>query len=185
MELTTDYVLSQVFTIIMYVLLIITYYCKSRDKVLLLNMLASLASATAYIFLNAWTGLMTCIISLVRNIIYIIDEKKNGQRETVGKKDIIILVIIGALLIVSAVFTYEGFFSLFSIIATMLYTFSICQKKTVVYRLLGIPAGICWIIYNTYVMSIFGIILESVLLIAAIIGYASAVIEQRKMLTSR
>ena len=57
-----------------------------------------------------------------------------------------------------------------SVFATMLYTYSVWQKKTSIYKILGIPVGIIWISYNIYIVSIFGIILEVVLLISAIIG---------------
>jgi hypothetical protein len=40
----------------------------------------------------------------------------------------------------------------------------IWQKKTSVYKVLGIPVGIIWVIYNIYIASIFGIILEIALL---------------------
>ena len=53
----------------------------------------------------------------------------------------------------------------------MVYTYSIWQKSTKVYKICGIPIGILWIIYNTYVKSILGIILESIILICSITGY--------------
>lgn len=68
-------------------------------------------------------------------------------------------------------FTYDGFLSLLSVFATMLYTYSIWQKKTSIYKILGLPIGILWIAYNIYIMSIFGIILETILTISAIYGY--------------
>ena len=70
-----------------------------------------------------------------------------------------------------AIFTYNGFLSLLSIFATMLYTYSVWQKKTIVYKICGIFVSILWILYNIYVMSLFGIILESILLIASATGY--------------
>lgn len=171
MELTITYLLSQVFTIIMYILLVATYYCKKREEVLILSLISSLANAIAYILLNAWTGLATCIVALIRNIIFIIDEKKNGKREKISKTDKAVLIVICILLIITTIFTYDGFWSLFPVFATMLYTYSICQKESKTYKLLGAPVGICWIIYNAYVMSIFGIILEGVLLFASVGGY--------------
>ena len=57
-----------------------------------------------------------------------------------------------------------------SIAATMLYTYSVWQKKTSVYKILGIIIEVIWIIYNIYIFSIFGIIVEIFLLISAIIG---------------
>lgn len=171
MELTTAYILSQVFTIITYVLLGITYYAKNRKAVLVISFLSVAANGIAYIFLNAWTGLAMCIVALVRNIIFLVDEKKNGKRNNINKTDIVILIILYAISIISAMFTYDGFFSLLSVFATMLYTYSVWQKNTTTYKLLGIPIGILWIAYNIYIFSIFGIILETILLICSISGY--------------
>lgn len=171
MELTMTYVISQVFTIAMYALLAITYYVKNRKTILVLNFLALIANAAAYILLNAYSGLAVCIIALIRNIIFLIDEKRNGKREENTKKDRIILVFIFVLLILSAIYTYEGPLSLLSVIATMLYTYSVWQKKTKVYKLLGIFIEILWGIYNLYVGSIFGVILEVVMLLFVINGY--------------
>lgn len=171
MEFTIEYILSQIFTIIMYALLGLTYYAKDRKKVLIIDFLSLIANGIAYVFLSAWSGLAMCFIALVRNIIFLVDENKNGKRDTINKKDIIILIILYVISIVSAVFTYEGFLSLFSVFATMLYTFSVWQKHTKVYKLLGIPIGILWVLYNTYIGSIFGILLEGILLICSITGY--------------
>lgn len=118
-----------------------------------------------------------CGVALVRNIIFLLDEKKNGKSDTISKKDIIILAILYIVSITFAIFTYDGFLSLFSVFATMLYTYSVWQKKTKVYKLLGIPIGILWVLYNIYVKSIFGVILEGILLIGVIGGY---VLEAKK-----
>ena len=174
MELTINYILSQIFTIIMYAL---TYYAKDRKKVLIINFLSLVANGIAYIFLNAWTGLAMCVVALIRNIIFLIDEKKNGKRESINRTDVIILVILYVISIISAILTYDGFLSLLSVFATALYTFSVWQKKTNIYKLLGIPIGILWVSYNIYIMSIFGIILEAILLICSITGY---LLERRK-----
>ena len=171
MEWTLTYILSQIFTIITYILLALTYYAKSRKTVLTISFLSLVANGIAYIFLSAYTGLAMCIVAIIRNIIFIVDEKKNGKSNTISQKDIIILAILYAISIVSAVFTYDGFLSLLSVFATMLYTYSVWQKKTNIYKLLGIPIGIIWILYNTYIQSIFGIILETILLICSTTGY--------------
>lgn len=177
MELTVAYILSQIFTIITYILLAITYYAKDRKTVLTISFLSLIANGLAYAFLNAYTGLAMCVIALVRNIIFLVDEKKNGKQDNITKKDVIILIGLYIISIISAIFTYDGPLSLLSVVATMLYTYSVWQKKTNIYKLLGIPIGILWILYNIYVKSIFGIILESILLICSITGY---VLEVRK-----
>ena len=170
MELTLTYVLSQIFIIINYVLLMATYQVKSRKTILLFNFGAIIATGISYIFLSAWSGLAMVIVAIIRNIIFMLDEKKNGRSEQITRKDIVILMVLYVISIISAIYTYEGFLSLMSVFATMLYTYSVWQKKTSVYKILGVPVGIIWIIYNVYIASIFGIILEIVLLISAIIG---------------
>lgn len=165
------YILSQIFTIITYALLGLTYYAKDRKKILVISFLSIVANGIAYILLNAWTGLAMCIVALIRNIIFILDERKNGKNHTINKKDIVILIILYLITIISTVFTYDGFLSLLSVFATSIYTFSVWQKKPSVYKILGIPGGILWILYNIYIKSIFGIILELILLICSISGY--------------
>ena len=171
MELTTTYIMSQVFTILMYILLATTYYLKDRKRVLIINFLSTISIAIAYILLNAWSGFAMCIVGLIRNIIFLLDEKKNGKRETINKTDIVILIILYIISIVSAIFTYDGPLSLLSVFATILYSYSVWQKKINIYKLLGIPVGMLWIAYNIYIISIFGIILESILLICSTTGY--------------
>lgn len=177
MELTLSYVLSQIFIIINYAFLGLSYYCKNRKTVLIISFMAVIANGLSYVFLNAYSGLAMCILALIRNIIFLVDEKKNGKSDKITKKDIIILIILYTIAIVSAIFTYEGVLSLLSVVGTMLYTYSVWQKKTIIYKFMGIPVGISWIIYNIYIMSIFGIILETVLLFCSISGY---VLELRK-----
>ncbi len=177
MDWDLTYILSQVFIIINYILLALTYYAKDRKKVLILSFLSIIVTGMSYIFLNAWSGLAMCVIALIRNIIFLLDEKKNGKRETINKNDIVILIILYVISIISAIFTYDGFLSLLSVFATVIYTYSVWQKKTIYYKLLGIPVGILWILYNLYIMSIFGIILEAILLICSVTGY---VLEIRK-----
>lgn len=144
---------------------------KNRKTVLILSFLSLVANIIAYILLGAYTGLAMCIVAMIRNIIFIIDEKKNGKTEEISKKDVIILIILYAISIISTIFTYDGPLSLLSVIATMLYTYSVWQKETKIYKVLGIPIGILWVAYNAYVKSIFGIILEFILLICSAIGY--------------
>ena len=171
MEWTLTYVGSQVSTIIMYTLLASTYYLKDRNKILIVSFLSFSSIGIAYILLNAWTGFAMCVVAIIRNIIFIIDEKKNGKRENINKKDIVILIILYVISIISVFFTYDGLWSLLSVFATMLYTYSVWQKNTKVYKWLGVPVSLCWITYNIYISSLFGIILETVLMTSAIIGY--------------
>ena len=177
MEWTLTYIVSQVFTIIMYALLGLTYLQKDRKKVIIICFLSIMANMVAYTLLHAWSGLSMCCLGAFRNIVFLIDEKKNGKRDKNNTLDVIFLIELFIMAGILAIFTYDGFLSLLSIFATMLYTYSVWQKKTKVYKLLGIPTCMLWILYNIYIKSLFGIILESTLLICSITGY---VLESKK-----
>ena len=171
MDLNFTYMLSQVFTVIMYIFLALTYYAKDRKKVLIFNILSLIAILIAYILLNAWTGTAMTVVAILRNIIFLVDEKENRKSSKITKKDIIILLILYIILICFAIATYDGFLSLFSVFATAICNFSVWQKDVKIYKLLGIPVEVCWITYNIYIMSVMGIILETIMLICAIVGY--------------
>ena len=171
MEITTSYIISQVFVIITYLFLALSYYAKDIKVVLYLSFLSLVANALTYVLLNAYSGFAMCIFACVRNIMFMIDEKKNEKSEKITKRDIVILIVLYSIIGILAAMTFEGFLSLLSVFATMLYTYSVWQKKTIIYKLLGTPIGILWIFYNLYVKSIFGVILETILLVCSLIGF--------------
>ena len=175
MEIDFIYILSQIFTILMYALMAWTYFLKDKRKIVIVSAFSLVASIIAYILLGAWTGLAMCVVAMLRNLYILWEEKKNGKRETNEKRDYIFLAIVYLGIILATIPTYEGFLSLLSVFAISIYTYSIWQKSPRVYKFCGIPVGILWIAYNTYVKSIFGVILEAILLIASVIGYAAEV----------
>ena len=88
MELTITYVLSQVFVIINAALLMATYQLKTRKSILIVSFMALIANGVAYVLLSAWSGLAMVFVAMIRNIIFMIDEKKNGKSDKITKKDI-------------------------------------------------------------------------------------------------
>lgn len=165
------YILSQIFIIISYILLLFTYQSKSRKNILIFNFVSLIATGLSYAFLSAYSGLTMVFVAIIRNIIFYIDEKKNGKSSKNNTKDYIILAILYLISIIFAILTYKGILSMMSVFATMLYTFSVWQKNTKVYKLLGTPVETIGIVYNIYIFSIFGIILETIVAISTVIGY--------------
>jgi len=175
-----NYILSQVFIVIMYVFLAITYLTKSKHKIVILSSLALLASMISFLFLGAWTGFAACIVDLCRNFYLLWAEKKYGKSKKITKREVIFLIVVLLALALVSIPTYDGILSLCSIIATGIYTFSIWQKSTKVYKACGIPVSIFWVTYHTYTRSIFGVILESVLLIVSAIGFFKEIKGKKK-----
>ena len=166
---TTTYTISQVLIIIVYILLCLTYFLKNRKHILGVNVAGHILQALSYALLNGFTGAAMNIIYVIRDTFFLVDEK-NRTSTKINKRDWIVLLCFLSLIVVFTVFTYNGWKSLFSVIATSISTIAIWQKNTKVYKLLGIPISIGWLCYNIVVRTLFGIILESILLISIIIG---------------
>jgi len=163
-----NYIISQIFIIINYLICIINYQQKKRKTILILNIISTIATAISYMFLGAYSGLAMTIIAAMRNIMFLINEKMKKSQ----KREILTLAIIYIATIYLASLTYTGIFSMMTVAATVIYTYSVWQKNTKIYKFLGIPVGIAAIIYNIYMLSIFGIIFETLITISAILGYA-------------
>ena len=166
------FIISQIFVIISYSFLAITYALKERKKILICSFLAVAANAIAFMFLSAWSGFLMSFVAMTRNVIFLFKDK--NKKDKIDYVDWIILAVLYAISIVSAIFTYEGLYSLLSVAGTMIYTFAIWQKNPKLYKLLSIPSSVLWVIYNIFVFSIFGAVLESILVVCEVIGTISA-----------
>lgn len=144
---------------------------KIEKKVLFLIFTSAIVTLAIFVLLNAWSGLATAVISLLANIIFLIDESKNGKKEKNDRKDVYILFLIILLFITFSIITYEGPLSLLSIFAGITFIYAMWQKNTRVYKVLGIVTSLLWMSYNIYIMSIFGIILEGFIFVSSITGY--------------
>ena len=173
------YIISQIFVILSYLSLSSTYFLKNRKSILIFSLIAVVCNAFAFFFLAAWSGFIMSIVALIRNLILLV-QNKYKKTDKIIFVDWLILTFFILISIVSAIFTFDGFGSLLSIIATLVYTISVWQKNIIVYKVLGICSSVLWIGYGIYIISLFSIILESILLLVEIIGIIKANIDKRK-----
>lgn len=164
-----EYILSQIFVIITYVLLGASYFTKNRQSLLFFSIAAILTNATSYFFLSAWTGLLTTAIALVRNIVFLMQNK--SPYDKINWLDWIILFVFVSLLGVTAVVFYDGLLSLFSVFSSLTYTISVWQRNEKAYKILGIVSSVCSLVYFAFIKSIFGFALEFVMLLTIIVGF--------------
>lgn len=181
MEITWTYIWSQILTVVEYGLLGATYFAKKRKLVVVLDTFSMLAGILAYILLGADLGLAMSVVILLANFYYIWDEwyekiesKRRRKRKLIFGYQIRDYAALGLVLVaiaVLAVWTYDGTPSLLSVAATVIYEISIWQSSTKVYKFLGIPVALCWMLYNGFIFSVAGIVAEGIIFLAAVAGY--------------
>ena len=173
MEITTQYILSQIAIIFVYIFLALTYCVKNRKIILGLSLGSNLLNAIAFILLGAYTSAAMCGISIFRDIVFTIDQKINGKSDKITKKDIFLLLLIYGISISAIIITFKGFLTLLYTVASMLYTYSIWQKNNKVYRFMGMPVTLISMLDSIYIKSIFGVILQAFVFITSTIGFFS------------
>ena len=158
------YLLSQIIVIIATIFIAFTYIIKNRKKILILFILYSIFYGIHYLLLNAITGFLMNLVSIIRNIVFYKQEINNKQNSK------IFLVILFTIIILFTLCSYKDYYSLISMSASLISTYSIWQKNPIIYRILAVIVSICFIIYAIHINSVFAIITEVFLLTTEIIG---------------
>ncbi len=171
MNINVVYIISQIVTVIYYGFLCASFLIKERDKILFTNFLAHFGQAIAMGLLGGYTGACMSIVMMLRDLVFYITEKMKKSGKNVDQRiDSIVFVFSIIVIIAFTIFTYNGIFSLLSVVATLTSTIAVWQKNTKVYRWLGFIGGILWLMYEIYIFSIMGIILELTLITSTVIG---------------
>ena len=173
------FIFSQVFVCLCYLFLGLTYVIKKRTLILLFSLAALLFNGLHYSLLGAWAGVGVVCIAVIRNVLFLIQQKIKALDKYVID-DWIILIFLLIISAFTAVWTYDGLLSLFSIFASVIYTVSVWQKNIKVYKVLGIISGAINIVYFAFIGSIFGIILESIVCLVTIVFTIIFILNERK-----
>lgn len=173
------FIFSQVFVCLCYLFLGLTYVIKKRTLILLFSLAALLFNGLHYSLLGAWAGVGVVCIAVIRNVLFLIQQKIKALDKYVID-DWIILIFLLIISAFTAVWTYDGLLSLFSIFASVIYTVSVWQKNIKVYKVLGIISGAINIVYFAFIGSIFGIILESIVCLVTIVFTIIYILNERK-----
>ena len=149
-------ILAQITATLAWTILIVSYWKNKDNKLLYLHVISCIFFALNYIFLKAYTGLLVVVFEMIRDILYI---KFNDDKKTYIYT-LPIYTIIG-------IFSYNSFWSLFSIFASLNDGYALIYKeKKVVF--LSIITYILWLIYDIYYINYANIIAESVLILSNI-----------------
>lgn len=150
-------IIGNIFGIIGLIYSAVAYHKKEKKDILKLLIISNSLSLIQYIFLQAYTGCITIIISIIRNIIAL--KKKN-------KNENIILAIFIILYIVMGIITYNSIFSILPIIASIIYVIGIWNGNENIIRKTGLINMYLWLIYSISTFAVAGAIQNIILIIS-------------------
>lgn len=151
--------MAQILGFIYALFLIISNFRKTAKQILLFQTISFFFKTLHYYLLGGISGFLTSFISMIRNIIFY--KIKESKIWTIFF--IIIYIIIGIL-------TLKSFYTLLPVIATITYTLIINYDNPKYLRYGMFLTSLTWLIYNIYIISYSGIIIQLIMLISNIIA---------------
>lgn len=142
---------------------IISFQCKKHKHVLLFRTLNEFLFAIQYFLIGAYTGMAMNLVGCVRNIIFTKQVKKN-------KSTVQSIILFSILFFIFGLATWQGLKSILIIIAKILSTLAYGNKNTSFVRKTIFVTSMSWLIYNTLVFSIAGVLCEVFTLASIIVG---------------
>lgn len=152
--------LAQLFGFFALVILIISFQSNNKKTLLKYQIFSSLFFAIQYLCLNAITGCLMNLMTMIRNIIY----------KMFKKTPLLFVSLIIIIMIILSVFSYNGLISLLPTIAVISYSVALWQKNLKITRITEIISCSLFIIYNINVLAIIGLISTIIELLFAIIA---------------
>ena len=158
------YFMSLMLVIIATIIISVTYIVKSKKKILIYFIFYNLFYGIHYLLLNAYTGFFMNMISIGRNVFFFYTDSKGKEN---GK---VVLILLFSIIIGLGIASYQDFYSLISMSASLLSAYSIWQSDVRKYRYIAMIVSVLFIIYGIHIKSLFAVITEVFLLFVELIG---------------
>ena len=162
---TITYWISQIIVVIAYLLLGIGLQKKKRLEILTFSTVFQALMIIHYSLLMGISGIIASTIALLRNFLFIYNEKKNK------KNPAWILALFGIIAIISTTFLYNTIADIWPCILTLIGIYSYWSRSTKITRIGNLLISVCYIIYGFSLNSYFSIICELYIITTTIIGY--------------
>ena len=150
------FVISQISSIIAWLLLVYSYYKENINKLLFIQIISGIFYALSYLFLGAISGFSICVFELIQTF---------GFYKT--DKDKLIFYISLAIYILIGIFTFDGWISIIPIIASIIGAYSLTKNKKIA-TIGGIISYIGWITYDIIILSYSNAITDALLVLSNI-----------------
>lgn len=145
-------IIAQVLGFIAFVISLLAFHKNKKEKILGSMILSNIFDLIHYLLLEAYSGCMTKLIAICRNIFVIFKDKNK-----VLSSNIFLYVFI-LVYIMSGIWTFENIWSILPIISAIIYAIAIWKGNELTLKKAACVGYFLWLTYNILVFSISGII---------------------------
>ena len=163
------YIISQIFALIAFIFSLIAFHRSKKENILKTSIASNIFDIIHYLLLNAYSGMLTKVLALFRNIFVLYKDNKK-------KKYDLFFYIFFVLYILAGILTYKGIYSFLPLIAAITYLYAIYYCKELTIKSVSCFGYILWLIYNICIGSVIGIISN----VVAIVSTGIAIYNEKK-----
>ena len=159
----TTVLIGQLMGLVAVVLGFVSFQMRTQKQLLVVQTATTIAFCIHYYLIGATSGLMMNMLGILRNLAYYNKEKPLFS----GKKCPIFFAVVMGLV---GLMSWQGYYSLFVVAGLVINTLFLSSSNPQTIRksiLVSSPLGLA---YDGFVMSIGGVIYESVVIVSSIIG---------------
>ncbi len=160
--MSLNFILAQIFGLVAVTLMITSFQCDDKNKLLKIQIFSCFSYALQYLFLGAISGFLMNIVSSIRNAIF----KKYDNK----KAPLWVLILLIFLITFLSLFGYKGTVSLLPTVAMLAYSFAAWTADIRLIRLMQVLSGILFLIYDIISLAIIGAIGNFILVISVLIS---------------
>ena len=171
---TPEFIASQICVCIAAIAMASTYFFKNRILILVLGIISTFFYAMQFLLLKEYAGVVVNVIGIIRGIWYFLETKYFKKHTKTS------FIVIQSLSLVMVILTFGKWYSIFPLIASVMFNYSTWQKNIKVYRWCALPAFTSGVLYSIFCKAYFGIVTESVSLVVAIISLIKLYCEEKK-----
>lgn len=159
------YILSQIAAFIALIITLISYHLKQKKKIFKMMCLSNVFNIVHYLCLGAYSGCITKIIALMRNL-FIVKKENNKKLDK-----LIYLILFIIIYVISGILTYKNLYSLLPLISATIFMIVTWHGKELQIKKIAFYCYFLWLLYNVLIFSIIGIVANIISLISTFIAY--------------
>ena len=159
------FLIGQIVGMVAMTIMCLSYQCKKSSKVFLMQLIACFLFCTHFFLLKAYTGLILNGIEIIRAYLLLQEDKKWANSK-------LTIISVAILMAIGGIFAWDNWTSIFPIIAMVAGTPLLGTRNPKVIRYTGLCLiSPSWLIYNITVLSIAGIITETLNISSILISF--------------
>ena len=152
--MNTYFIAIQLVAVLAWLLLVISFYKKNTNKILVIQIVSSILYCIHYLFLGAYTAVFIFIVDVIRDYSYYKTEL-----------DKYIFYFLIPVYLIIGIFNFYIFIDILPIFSSLIDGFALTKSQKVIV-IGGIVSYILWIIYDISVMSYTGALTDLLIVIS-------------------